>query len=698
MKKTWEEKKKEYNELIKIFPNKIFVYLDKKLIKPGEKEETHKIILPNDINLKQLHMKINQKILKNAAKDPLNQIKVYIASNNWLLKPNDTLLMTINNTYKDDIGFLNLKFSYDEGTKNKEECEKILKMFPKKVPIIMNKDPNYPDNNDISKSKFLFDKTMTIAMLKFYLKKNYLMPELDKFNISVTSEYIPLKDEDLMSNVYNKYSDENDGFLYLYYSYDFSINNFKLKSLEERKKECAILFQKYPNKIPVLLEKNPLYQKNIEIQNHKLLMESIYKVYEITQKLNSTYLNLKTCIDNKVLNFTLTVTQNYIKLSDFDELSTIYENYKDEDGFLYAHYSYEYVEKKGLPILRPSYKSFPLEERIGFLNEMLDPNKTPVIIEKYPLSFIKSITKKYYLFNNVTLNQLLTLFKKDFNKLFENEDNNFILMTETNIDLRKEENTSIKEIFDKYKDKEDGFLYLYYIEPSQLPNENLNKIEINRFKAKYSLEKRKMKYKELKEKHPNKILIIIEKKCNDKEGKGEEEEGKEEILFLNPNEETDSLRIKIWKKIGRPFMDIQLLQENNIVIENYQKIIQLYNSFQDKEDQFLYLYYQCVEPKLKIKKEEFNNMSNARKIFVLFKRIPFIFNPAPCFANSQTKTKVFLKYKSNSSTFSEIQTDKAYKYYIEYPNKELDLKEKMVDYYLKNKDKDDFLCLTIGKA
>lgn len=203
-----------------------------------------------------------------------------------------------------------------------------------------------------------------------------------------------------------------------------------------------------------------------------------------------------------------------------------------------------------------------------------------------------------------------------------------------------------------------------------------------------------MKYKELKEKHPNKIIIKIEKMTNDKEG----EENKIETLFFNPNEETDSLRIKIWKKIGRPFMDIQLLLENKMVIQNYPKIIHIYNNFQDKEDQFLYLYYQCIEPKLKITIEEFENMSEARKIFVLFKRIPFIFNPAPCFANSQTKTKVFLKYKSNSSTFSEIQTDKTYKYYIEYPNKELDLNEKMVDYYLKNKDKDDFLCLIIGKA
>ena len=693
--KTLEERKKEYNQLIKLYPTKIFAIFEKIPCKQGEKKEIHKIILPDDIKLKELYLKLNQKILKNVIYDPFLQIKIYIASNNMLLEPNNTLLMTIKSKYKDEDGFLYLNFSYDT-TKNKEASEKMLKSFPNKVPIIMNKNPNYPDIKTISTSKFLLEKSMTMEKIKSYIMKNYLTEGLEFFNITATSNYIPLLDSELLSDVYNKYKDEYDGFLYLYYSYDFSINNLKLKPLEERKKESALILQQYPNKIPILIEKDPNYQNNIELSKNKLLMEKTFKVYEITQALNYNYLHLKTCMDDKILNITLKAGLDFIKLSIFDELLTVYENYKDEDGFLYVQYSYEYVEKKALPIIRPNYKSYPLEDRIGALNEMQDPNKTPVIIEKYPLSFIKRTTQKYYLFNIVTLNQLLVLFKKDFKKQFENEDNNFILMTETNIDLRKEENSSIKELFDKYKDKEDGFLYLYYIEPCQLPKENLDKTETNHFKKSYSLEQRKMKYKELKEKHPNKIIIIIEKIPNDKEGEGEEI--KDETLFFNPNEETDSLRIKIWKKIGRPFMDIQLLLENKIIIEYYSRIIHLYNNFQDKEDQFLYLYYQCVEPKLKISKEEFENMSEARKIFVLFKRIPFIFKPAPCFANSQTKTKVFLKYKSNSSTFREIQTDKTYKYYIEYPNKELDLNEKMVDFYLKNKDKDDFLCLTIGKA
>ena len=145
-------------------------------------------------------------------------------------------------------------------------------------------------------------------------------------------------------------------------------------------------------------------------------------------------------------------------------------------------------------------------------------------------------------------------------------------------------------------------------------------------------------------------------------------------------------------------MDIQLLNENKVAIENYPQIFHLYDNFQDKEDQFLYLYYQYIKPKLDISKEDFKDVSEAGKIFILFKRIPFIFSPAPCFANSETKTKVFLKYTSNSSTFNEIKTDKKYKFYIDYPNKELDLNEKMKDFYFKNKDENDFVFLTIGKA
>ena len=61
--------------------------------------------------------------------------------------------------------------------------------------------------------------------------------------------FIPLFDSELISDVYNKFNDKYDGFLYLYYSYDVPINNLKLKPLEDRKKESALILQQYPNKI-----------------------------------------------------------------------------------------------------------------------------------------------------------------------------------------------------------------------------------------------------------------------------------------------------------------------------------------------------------------------------------------------------------------------------------------------------------------
>ena len=347
----------------------------------------------------------------------------------------------------------------------KKDGEKLLQKYPNELPVIINKNPNCPNNINLSKNKFLLQKIMTISMIKASLKKYFLKEGINTLYITATSKYIPLLDNELITDVFNKYNDEKDGLLYLYYSDHFSIENFKLNPLEERKKDFASILQKYPNKIPILLEKDPNYQNNIEIQKNKFLIENNYKVYNFIIHLNSNYLHQKTFMDGKLLKINLTIASSSIKLSALDELSTVYEKYKDEDGFLYAYYSYEYITKKDLPVLTSIYKSIPLEVKMGILSAMPDQTKSLVIILKYPLSFIGSFLKKYYTPNHMTLNQLLIKFKKDFKKEFQNEDSNFILMTETNIDLREKGNMTIKELFDIYKNKDEGILYLYYIEP-----------------------------------------------------------------------------------------------------------------------------------------------------------------------------------------------------------------------------------------
>jgi len=127
---------------------------------------------------------------------------------------------------------------------------------------------------------------MTFSMIKASLKKNFLKEGINTLYITATSKYIPLSDNELITDVFNKYNDEKDGLLYLYYSDHFSIENFKLRPLEERKKEVASLLQKYPNKIPAILEKDPNYQNNIEIKNNKFLIEKTYKVYDFISQFN----------------------------------------------------------------------------------------------------------------------------------------------------------------------------------------------------------------------------------------------------------------------------------------------------------------------------------------------------------------------------------------------------------------------------
>lgn len=87
------------------------------------------------------------------------------------------------------------------------------------------------------------------------------------------------------------------------------------------------------------------------------------------------------------------------------------------------------------------------------------PDKIPLIIQKYKNSKLPEYQRdKFLVPNYFTINDLINFFKKRFNIgaefeliLYLNEDN-----------CIESKNLSITEIYDQYKDQEDGFLYLYY--------------------------------------------------------------------------------------------------------------------------------------------------------------------------------------------------------------------------------------------
>lgn len=87
------------------------------------------------------------------------------------------------------------------------------------------------------------------------------------------------------------------------------------------------------------------------------------------------------------------------------------------------------------------------------------PDKIPLIIQKYKNSELPEYQKDKFLVPDFfTINDLINYFKKRFDIgaeyeliLYLNEDN-----------YVESKNLSITEIYDQYKDQEDGFLYLYY--------------------------------------------------------------------------------------------------------------------------------------------------------------------------------------------------------------------------------------------
>jgi len=109
---------------------------------------------------------------------------------------------------------------------------------------------------------------------------------------------------------------------------------FKMQySFDKRKEESTRIREKYPEKIPIIVEKSDNSTVS-DISNHKFLIASELTVgqfiYVIRKKIQiSSTDGLFFYIDNHIIP----------KTSDM--ISTIYEAHKDKDGFLYITYSSE---------------------------------------------------------------------------------------------------------------------------------------------------------------------------------------------------------------------------------------------------------------------------------------------------------------------------------------------------------------------
>ena len=99
----------------------------------------------------------------------------------------------------------------------KQKCDKIRKQYPDKIPVIVEKDPRAKTLNDIDKTKYLVPCVITVAQFTFMIRKRLQLNESEALFLIAKEKYT-ISGETNMNDVYQKYSDKEDGYLYITYS------------------------------------------------------------------------------------------------------------------------------------------------------------------------------------------------------------------------------------------------------------------------------------------------------------------------------------------------------------------------------------------------------------------------------------------------------------------------------------------------
>lgn len=107
----------------------------------------------------------------------------------------------------------------------------------------------------------------------------------------------------------------------------------KENDIDKRKKDAMIVKQKYPERIPVIVEKDPNCIDLIEIDKCKFLVPNDLTMSQFMFVIRK---RIKVPPEKAIFMFI-----NNLIMKKAELLSNIYEEYKDEDGFLYVIYSSE---------------------------------------------------------------------------------------------------------------------------------------------------------------------------------------------------------------------------------------------------------------------------------------------------------------------------------------------------------------------
>lgn len=105
-------------------------------------------------------------------------------------------------------------------------------------------------------------------------------------------------------------------------------------SFEKRKAESDAIRLKYPERIPIIVERSPNCTNLPELKQRKFLVPQIFTLAQLMSIIRKDRLVLKP-------DQALFVSFNGVFCSAGDLIGMIYKSYADEDGFLYCQYTSE---------------------------------------------------------------------------------------------------------------------------------------------------------------------------------------------------------------------------------------------------------------------------------------------------------------------------------------------------------------------
>ena len=110
-----------------------------------------------------------------------------------------------------------------DAEQRRKECEKIRNQFPEKIPIICEKDPK-SNVLKIDKIKYLLPGNLLVSEFNMMIKKNVGYLPSAAFFLLANGKH-SITGDTLLSEIYERYKDPQDGFLYIAYASELTWGN-----------------------------------------------------------------------------------------------------------------------------------------------------------------------------------------------------------------------------------------------------------------------------------------------------------------------------------------------------------------------------------------------------------------------------------------------------------------------------------------